>query len=227
MTSKSVVKLHVLFIGNSFTARNNLPDLLVQMAAARGHQLRYELIQAGGASLRMHWNKGDVQKAIERTRYDYVVLQEQSTLPLKNSQRFHENVRLFDPAIKAAGAKTALYLTWARKNVPETQASITEACTTIGKEIGAAIIPAGIAWQQFLGEHTHPELHDKDQSHPTLAGSYLAACAFFAVLFGESPVGIASDLKNLTQAEAELLQKIAWEVAQPVRSTKKNKVGTR
>src|SRR5262249_2425699 len=154
-----------------------------------------------------HWNKGDAQRAIAQTRYDYVVLQEQSTLPQKNPQRFHENVRLFDQAIRDSGAKTALYLTWARQNAPEMQDAISNAYTAIGKELGATIIPAGVAWQNFISNHSSPTLHDKDQSHPTLAGSYLAACVFFAVLFGESPVGIASDLKGLTQAEAEMLQK--------------------
>ncbi len=204
----------VLFIGNSFTARNNVPELIAQLAEARGRQLQHQLIQAGGASLRMHWNKGDAQKAIQETRYDYVALQEQSTLPVKNARRFHENVRLFDEVIKSSGAKTALYLTWARQNAPESQPAITQAYTVIGEELGATIIPVGVAWQNFLRKHSHPVLHDKDQSHPTLAGSYLAACVFFAVLFAESPVGIASDLKGLTQAEVELLQKTAWAAMQ-------------
>ena len=208
MAAKAGMK--VLFIGNSFTARNKLPELIAQMAAVRGQQLQHQLIQAGGASLRMHWNKGEAQRAIEQTHYDYVVLQEQSTLPQKNPQRFHENVRLFDQAIKAAGSKTVLYLTWARQNAPVTQRAITDAYTAVGEELGSTIIPVGVAWQNFLGQHRSPALHDKDQSHPSLAGSYLAACVFFAVLFGENPVGITCDVKGLTQAEAGSLQKTAW-----------------
>ena len=211
MTKHSLdAPMKVLFIGNSFTARNDVPGLVAQLAESRGRQLQHRLISAGGASLRMHWNKGDAQKAIQQTRYDYVVLQEQSTLPIKNPLRMHENIRLFDQEIKAAGAKTALYLTWARQNVPETQKAITNAYMTIGEELGAAIVPVGIAWQNFIRKHSHPVLHDADKSHPTLAGSYLAACVFFGVLFGESSVGIASDLKALPQAEAEQLQKTAW-----------------
>jgi hypothetical protein len=201
----------VLFIGNSFTARNNVPALVEQLAESRGKQLQHRLISAGGASLRMHWNKGDAQKAIRDTRYDYVVLQEQSTLPVKNAVRMHENIRLFDKEITDSGAKTALYLTWARQNVPETQKTITDAYVSIGEELGALIVPAGVAWQNFTHHHSHPVLHDQDKSHPTLAGSYLAACVFFAALFSESPVGIASDLKGLAKADIELLQKSAWE----------------
>ena len=50
--------LKVLFIGNSFTARNNLPGLITDLAAARGRSLEHRLISAGGASLRNHWNAG-------------------------------------------------------------------------------------------------------------------------------------------------------------------------
>lgn len=203
-----------LFIGNSFTARNNVPELIAQLAAARGKQFDHRLIQAGGASLRMHWNKGDAQREIQHTGYDIVVLQEQSTLPVKNPLRMHENIRLFDQVIKNSGARTILYLTWARQNAPETQSAITDAYNTIGQELGATVVPVGVAWRNFLHDHHHPVLHDKDQSHPTLAGSYLAACVFFAVLFNESPVGIACNLKGLAQPEAELLQTTAWTTTQ-------------
>ena len=199
----------ILFVGNSFTARNNVPGLLADLADARGIRLDHRLISAGGASLRMHWNKGDAQRAIEETRYDYVVLQEQSTLPVKNAVRMHENVRLFDAAIRASGAKTALYLTWARANAPQTQAAINDAYTTIGAELGAIVVPVGVAWQEFRRQHERPLLHDKDNSHPTLAGSYLAACVFLATLYNESPVGIASDLTGLSKADVVLLQQTA------------------
>src|SRR5689334_10401003 len=116
--------MRILFIGNSFTARNDLPALIARMAAEQGVDVQHQLISAGGASLRMHWNKGDAQKAIEGGRFDHVVLQEQSTLPIKNAARFHENVRLFDPAIRAAGSQTVLYMTWARQHTPETQEAL-------------------------------------------------------------------------------------------------------
>jgi hypothetical protein len=201
--------LNVLFIGNSFTARNDLPEMIADLAAAAGSRMDHRLISAGGASLRMHWNKGEAQKAIAAGGYDYVVLQEQSTLPVKNAARMHENVRLFDGVIKAAGAKTALYLTWARQHSPATQQAISEAYQSIGRELGATVVPVGVAWQQFLAKHDRPVLHDKDQSHPTVAGTYLAACVFFTTLFGRSPVGVGGQIEGLSAAEVKLLQQAA------------------
>jgi hypothetical protein len=181
------------------------------MAAARGKALRHRLISAGGASLRTHWNAGAAQEAIRQGQYDWVVLQEQSTLPVKNPVRMHDNVRLFDEAIKAAGGRTALYMTWARLGAPESQQAITDAYAGIGRELGATVVPVGLAWQRFLRRHEHPALHDKDQSHPTLAGSYLAACVFLTVLFGENPVGVDAEVAGLTGKDLTLLQKVAWQ----------------
>src|SRR5947209_16486387 len=142
--------LHVLFIGNSFTARNDLPGLVERLAAARGRRLEHRLISAGGASLRTHWNAGVALQAIQGGQYDHVVLQEQSTLPIKNARRMHENVRLFDDVIRAAGAKTVLYVTWARRSAPESQQVITDAYAEIGRELGATVAPVGPAWQRCL-----------------------------------------------------------------------------
>ena len=204
--------LRLLFIGNSFTARNDLPGTVARLAAAAGHRVEPKLISVGGASLRTHWNKGDAPAAFATGAFGHVVLQEQSTLPIKNAQRFHENVRLFDAAIKQAGSETVLYMTWARKHAPDTQKALTDAYTSIARDTGATLVPAGVAWQRFMAKHDKPVLHDKDGSHPTPAGSYLAACVFFAVLFRRTPEGLPADVPGVTAPEAKLLQQAAWSV---------------
>jgi hypothetical protein len=208
---RSATNLKVLFIGNSFTARNDLPCLINRLAAAAGKSFQHDLISAGGASLRTHWNAGHAAKMIATGEYDYVVLQEQSTLPIKNPKRMHENVRLFDTSIKAARAKTVLYLTWARQNACHSQQAITDAYIEIGEELGAIVVPVGLAWHQFLDQSAEPLLYDRDQSHPTRAGSYLAACVFYSVLFKESPVGIQREIEGLSTDATDMLQKAAWQ----------------
>jgi len=202
--------INMLFIGNSFTQRNNVPGLLAEMAADRDLCVNHQLISAGGASLRTHWNSGLAAKAIATGEYNYVVLQEQSTLPVKNAARMAENVRLFDEPIKRADSKTVLYMTWARQHMPETQQAIADAYYTIGEELGAIVVPVGVAWQNFLSKHDQPLLYDRDQSHPTLAGSYLAACVFLAALLKANPVGIESGPAGLDRHDRTALQCAAW-----------------
>lgn len=201
-------------MGNSFTARNNLPGLLAGLAKERGHDVQHRLISAGGASLRQHLNAGTALEAVAEGDYDVVVLQEQSTLPVKNPARMHDSVRDFDAAIRAAGAHTALYMTWARRNAPGTQQALTTAYATIAAEVGATLVPVGLIWERFLATHDQPLLHDADNSHPALAGSYLAACVFLITLLHEDPVGIDLPVKGLDATTAALLRDSAWTICE-------------
>jgi hypothetical protein len=212
--SKSV---KVLFIGNSFTQRNDLPALVAAMGAEREIAIEHELISAGGASLRNHWNSGRAGQEIAKGDYNYVVLQEQSTLPVKNAKRMAENVRLFDDVIKQTGAETVLYMTWAREHAPESQQTITDAYNSIGDEIGAIVVPVGRVWQKYLAKHESPTLYDRDQSHPSPAGSYLAACVFLVALLKINPIGIKTEMKGLASADRKALQNAAWVQCKPLR----------
>jgi hypothetical protein len=210
--------VRILFVGNSFTARNNLPGLLKGLAGARGIDLEHKLISAGGASLRQHLNAGKALEAISTGGFDTVVLQEQSTLPIKSPARFRESARDFHTAISQAGAGTALYQTWARRNAPETQQALTDAYAGSAVELGATLVPVGMVWERFLSQYDEPVLHDVDNSHPALAGSYLAACVFLIALLNEDPVGIDVPVKGLDADTAALLRQSAWDICSELAS---------
>ncbi len=234
-------KLRVLFIGNSYTYFNNLPQLLSGLAASAkpSQAIETEMVTVGGATLKSLWASGKAQAALAGGKWDYVVLQEQSTLgptkmvdgvvQISDPKDFHSAVRIIDPEIKKAGAKPLLYMTWARKDSPDKQQLLTDAYQSIGKELGDAVAPVGLAWQAALKARPTLELHVADKSHPNPTGSYLAACVFYATIFGKSPEGLAAritgavidrngkvgdaqgELVNLSKEDAVFLQKIAWE----------------
>jgi hypothetical protein len=220
MTPNASQSTRILFIGNSYTTRNQLPRLLVDLAATAEHPTQVEVatIFAGGASLRRHWNAGNAQKALANTTWDYVVLQEQSTLPVKNPQRYHENVRLFAAEIAKHGAKIALYLTWSRQQAPQAQDQITGTVEEMAAETGARVVPVGPAWHAAMREDPSLVLYEDDGSHPTAAGSYLAACVFLVSLFDQRPCGWSvSDRLKIDRAVAAMLQQFAWTFRVPTR----------
>jgi hypothetical protein len=88
----------------------------------------------------------------------------------------------------------------------------------IAGELNAAVAPVGIAWQKARAANPELQLYQNDKSHPTPAGSYLAACVFYATLFDKSPVGLPGELRDgftvlirLAPADARTLQEIAWQ----------------
>ena len=202
----------LLFVGNSYTSRNDLPRLVAALAAAAETPRIVEtaMIVAGGASLKRHWNRGRVQQALEASPWDHVVLQEQSTLPVKNRVRHHENVRLFVDPIRRRGARMALYVVWARANAPHTQRDLDTAAAEIAAECDASVVPVGAAWASVLRERPDVALFEADGSHPTAAGSYLAACTFAERLLDVRVRGHAvSDRLKLDRDVASYLQAVA------------------
>jgi hypothetical protein len=227
----------VLFIGNSYTSVNNLPGLLIELAAHESKPLDAEMVVVGGATLTSHWQAGKALAAIHRSHWDYVVLQEQSTLgsgevvngidQIGNPNSFHQYVRLFNTEIQKAGAKTILYLTWSRQNAPQNQAVLTKAYMDIAHELNLIVAPAGLAWQQVSKTYPSAVLYQDDGSHPNPIGSYLAACVFYATIYQKSPEGLPARISNtlvddagepqfgdanLNPQDARALQQIAWQI---------------
>ena len=107
-----------------------------------------------------------------------------------------------------------LYLTWSRQQAPETQDRITRAVEEIAAEIDAVVVPVGPAWHAVMARHIDVPLYTDDGSHPTAAGSYLAACVFLVRLFGEAPRGFSvSDPLRLDRDVAATLHAVASEYA--------------
>jgi photosystem II stability/assembly factor-like uncharacterized protein/lysophospholipase L1-like esterase len=194
-TAAQARPLRVLFIGNSYTYFNDLPGLVASLArgARPSRAVHTEMVAQPGASLRDHWLDGAALAAIRRTRWDAVVLQEQSMLgvmlvhgrpTVNDPDQFHAFGRRFIREITAAGATPVLYLTWARRPTPDTQDRLTRAYAALAAATGARLAPVGVAWQQARAQRPALELFDPDGTHPSPAGSYLAAATLLATITG-------------------------------------------
>lgn len=178
--------MRVLFIGNSYTARNNLPARVQRLARAMRRTIAVRLIAAGGASLKRHWNATGTIDTLNKG-WDICVLQEQSTLPVRNPAKYFESVRLFDQAIRAAGGRTFLYLPWHRQAEPNRWQPLSGAVLSIAREVDATVVPVGVAWRIALAGAPALPLYANDGSHPTPLGTTLAAFAFVQSLLGDLP----------------------------------------
>jgi hypothetical protein len=60
----------------------------------------------------------------------------------------------------------------------------------IARKLEALTAPVGPAFAHALAERPDLKLYRKDRVHHTREGAYLAACVFYATLFGESPENV-------------------------------------
>jgi hypothetical protein len=193
----------VLFVGNSYTYFWNLPQQVAAMAESRDQDLITWQSTSGGTSLAQHWRGEkslESRSIIERGDFDVVVFQDFSTQALDEPDTLMHYGELFADLAEATGARVFLYQTWARQWDPYMQATITREYDRLGKKVGATVVPVGMAWQRARSLRPGFPLYDPDQSHPSPLGTYLAACVFYGVLTGDSPVGLPHRLLSTDYA---------------------------
>ena len=203
----------VLFIGNSFTHYNGLPSMITTLAKSGGHNLVCQSVTPGGSTFEQHWKDGKAVGAIHARKWDFVVLQEHSMRPVDAKDLMFEYGQKLNTEIKDQGAETLLYLTWAWPK-PDKQPVITAAYQELAKKLNATVVPVGIVWSTVLHEHPEIGLFAEDNHHPSPTGTYLAACAFYASIYGSSPEGLTANVKGVKEAEAVLIQKMTASVIQ-------------
>lgn len=218
----------VLFIGNSYTYFNDLPNMLRSMANTVGDTLTHDSHTPGGNTLQNHFNNSIPMNKIRQGNWDFVVLQEQSQLPAfpigqVQSQVFPYAKSLNDTIIAYNPcAETVFYMTWGRKNGDASNCSffpnlctyegmddlLRERYETMANDNDAIISPVGPLWRYLRQNHAGIELYNADESHPSAEGTYAAACAFYSVLFRKDPTLITFN-STISAANASTIRQAA------------------
>jgi hypothetical protein len=198
---------HVLFVGNSYTYYNNMPQIVANIALSLGDELIYDSSTPGGHTFQQHTNNTTTLNKIGQGGWDYVVLQEQSQLPsfpiaqveaqmLPFATQLNNLILQSNPC-----AETLFYMTWGRKNGDAGNCpNWPPVCTYVGMDdllyerymlmadLNDGIVsPVGALWRYIRDNHPGIDLYDADESHPSASGSFAAACAFYAVIYRKNP----------------------------------------
>ena len=212
----------VLFLGNSYTGVNNLPKMVADVTNSTGDSLIYGTNTPGGYTFKLHSTNATSLAKIALGNWDFVVLQEQSQHPSFPTSQVETDVfpyaRFLDSLINAknACAETVFYMTWGRKNGDASNCvSWPPVCTYAGMDDllnvryrmmadsnNAILSPVGAVWRYLRENYPSIELYQNDGSHPSVAGSYVAACCFYTVLFRNDPTTITfNSFLSITDAE--------------------------
>lgn len=221
----------VLFIGNSYTAVNNLPSLVNEMAISTGDNLVYDSTTPGGYRFLNHAADANTSSKISSDAWDYVVLQGQSQeTSFGQSQMANE---VFPHAESLCNAirnnnecsMPLFYMTWGRENGDASNcAYLPWVCTYEGMddvirdtyiymsdENDTELSPVGAVWRSLRNNHPDIDLYSTDGSHPSLAGSYAAACAFYTMIYKKDPTLINWD-STLDAMEAITIRQTAKDI---------------
>lgn len=217
--------LRVLFLGNSYSAANDLPSMVADVAYSMGDTVIYDSNSPGGFTFQGHSTDAGSLNKIAAGNWDYVVLQEQSQLPSFPLSQVQTDVFPYatrlDSLINTQNpcAETVFFMTWGRKNGDASNcAAWPPVCTYTGMDSllrlrymmmagdnNAVAAPAGAVWRYIRNFYPSIELYEPDESHPSVAGSFAAACTFYTALFRKDPSLITFN-STLQPADADRIR---------------------
>lgn len=224
VTTYSQDSLSVLFIGNSYTYVNDLPSMFLSLTQSLGDDALVDSKTNGGFTFQNHLTDPLTHTKIHAQTWDYVVIQGQSQEPSFPYDQVNTNT--LPPAVKLADSVYAnnfcsqvmYFMTWGRQvgdpqwdsinTFDKMNLRLRNAYLRISDSAEASVSPVGVAWKYVRDTYPTINLYSGDGSHPSLEGSYLAACTFYASLFRKSPVG-ATYTAGLNATIAGQLQEAA------------------
>jgi len=217
----------ILFLGNSMTYFNDLPTVFMNLSRSGGFAAEVYELTEGSYRLEYFADETDevgaqVYDALKSYDWDYVILQEQSGIStIGAEEHMYPAARTLDSMIREANGESVFLMTWAYRegfSLPllglefkntreEMQTQMAQNYGDIAAELDALLAPAGIAFMRCSANYPEIELWDEDGNHPSPAGTYLAACVLYQVLYDQSPgeLGYTADLDRQTASKLQLV----------------------
>ncbi len=217
----------ILFLGNSMTYFNDLPTVFMNLSRSGGFAAEVYALTEGSYRLEYFADETDevgaqACDALENYDWDYVILQEQSGISTMGAEEhMYPAARTLDSMIREANGESVFLMTWAYKEGfsfrllglelkntrEEMQTEMAQNYSNIATELDALLAPAGIAFMRCSSKYPEIELWDEDGNHPSQAGTYLAACVLYQVLYDQSPgeLSYTADLDRQTASKLQLV----------------------
>lgn len=176
---------HVLFIGNSLTASNDLPATVEAIARSAGDTVRTLSVTRPNFALIDHLTGSNALEAIRLGGWDYVVLQQG---PTSTGGVCEDSLvlwtEMFAPHIRAAGAQPALFMVWPAQDRIAYFDNVRQAYQRASAAVNGVFLPAGEAWRVAWAGDSTLRFYSGDLFHPSALGTHLAALTIYERLSG-------------------------------------------
>lgn len=223
----------MLWVGNSFFYYNNSMHghvtQLLNAAGQKGHRSSSATISGSGINwhdMEAHFKPNAVASysfvgdnevrfnTFERP-FDATMMMDCSQCPIhpKLQTIFYEYAKKHSETLRKHGSEPILFMSWAYSDIPAMTEELAAEYIKAGQQNNALVVPAGYAFANSVAKRPDLSLIIADKRHPTLAGTYLAACTVLASVYKINPIG-SKYAAGLSSEVAKHLQTVAWETSQ-------------
>ncbi len=185
-------KLRVLFIGNSHTYYNDMPQIFKLLAEAR-QNVEVEITMQAHPGVTFAWHlkqESELRFALMHGNYDYIVMQQAAHSPCPSPEETLKDGAEIISRAKSCGVKPIVTIPWAERKFPEHQETMYTTYNKLAKDNNILASPVGYIFERATKERPDIDLYWFDGEHCSAYGSYVNALCVYSVIFGTSPVGL-------------------------------------
>lgn len=217
--------LKVLFVGNSLTYYNDMPQTFEQLSDEQGYHVTVDQHTPGGTGFVHHVANNTLYQKFRDEVWDYVILQPGSNESPGFSYPIEETIgrakQLRDSILKYSPCASIHYYEISYGIVNNTDASfnqyldrqtlIKNNLIQMANETGIPFVPVGECFRNsMINDDSYFLWVNYGDIHPNSKGSYLAACSFYNGLFKQK-INNSAIVGGLTEADAQYIRNQAEE----------------
>lgn len=181
ISGQKVPTQNVLFLGNSHTTTNDLPEMVMNLVESDRTRRRFNVTVRSGANLEQIAKSAEVKKLIAAGKFSDVVLQGASLSTSHKYEYSQAGAVSLAKLAKKSKSKVWFFAEWPRKGFKETP-YILGIYQKIAKEGGGKVIPICKVWDGILKHNPYFDLWSADGNHASVLGSYTAALTIASAL---------------------------------------------
>lgn len=174
---------NILFIGNSLTYYNDMPEMVKAIGEEKGIAIGVKMVTQGNYAIIDHWSDGEAQKQISRGVFDFVVMQQGPSSQLEGRELLIEGGELFKPLCDEHGAQLTFYMVWPSLTYYHTFDGVIRSYELAAERNDALLCPVGRIWKTHFDTTEDFSYYGSDGFHPSIKGSEVAAQVIYDSLF--------------------------------------------
>jgi hypothetical protein len=184
--------MRIIFIGNSHTYMNDMPQLVSEMIeSATGEKCEVVMLAYSARSLKWHMGEEYFSERfnILHGKYDYCIIQEHAHPMTDEADTIAYAARIIE-LCKKANTVPVIFETWAEKVKPENQTEMNRRYQSLAKDQGALLAPIGEVWSSAMNELQDSfgvDLYYRDGEHASAIGDFLVSMVLTKLITGKLP----------------------------------------
>lgn len=189
--------MKVLFIGNSHTFYNDMPQIFKNICDEKGKDVEVAMQAFGGKTYGWHYGQmTELRFALMHGGFDYIIMQQAAHSPCPAKEETLEDGGKIIELARKCGVTPIQTMPWAEKRDPDHQKGMYDIYNTLSEMYGIKLAYAGNVFEDVFYNHPEIDMYWKDGEHASPYGSYTIAMSVYAAIFGESVKGLAPNSYN-------------------------------